>query len=113
MKVTTSTVKRGNSYKTEYRIDNAWIDTYTLVSSLINELTEYVELFPEELRSAVIIDMDEDSHYATFTVTGPASKEDADKARAKDAKAKQDWLDRAVKQRAELDAKIAQMSKEV
>ena len=112
-KVTSSTIKRGNSYVTEYRLISTWIDTYTKVSTLIAELNGYVDMFPEELRADVTIDMDEDSNYATFTASCPASKEDTAKAKAKDAKAKQDWLDRAVKQRAELDAKIAQVSKEV
>lgn len=113
MKLTSSTVKRGNSYKTEYRIDSVYIDTYTLVSSLITELNEYVELFPAELRSAVVIDMEDDSHYATFSVAGPASKEDTDKAIAKDKKVKADWLARAIKERSQLDSKIAQISKEI
>jgi hypothetical protein len=111
MKLATKTIKRGNSYKTEYRLDDVYIDYYCRVDGLIEQLNAVVDMFPEELRPDVLIDMDYDSHYATFAAEGPASKEEIVKAKAKEKRDKERWLATAVAKRAELDAQIAIVSK--
>lgn len=113
MKITTKTIKRGNIWKTEYRIDSVYLDTYGMVSGVIDELNSIVEMFPEELRSEVMMDMESDSSYATFWVEGIASNADAEKAAAKDKAAKAKELERAIRQQKQLEATIQQLTKAV
>jgi hypothetical protein len=110
-KINRKTSKRGKGYETELRIEAVYLDLYGHVSDVIAEFTDVVNMFPEEMRSEVMVDVEESS--GTFWVKVPASKEDAEIAMAKDRKEKEDWLARAVKQRAQLDAQIAKVSKEV